>query len=67
VNEWGFKDYHLAIYGALDKSPGYSNDCQEIVASKSLREYVSLRGEADATRVLEETVSTIKSDILLSY
>lgn len=59
VNEWGFKDYHLDIYGALDKAPSYSTNCQEIISIKSLREHVTLRGEADAIHVLEQTVSLI--------
>lgn len=59
VNEWGFKDYHLDIYGALDKAPSYSTNCQEIISVKSLREHVTLRGEADAVQVLEQTVSLV--------
>ena len=57
VNEWGFRDYRLDIYGALDKAPTYATECQEIVASKGLREQVALKGTADPTKVLEETVS----------
>lgn len=57
VNEWGFKDYRLDIYGALDKAPTYSTECQEIVASKALRDNVALRGTADPAKVLEQTVS----------
>lgn len=57
VNEWGFKEYHLDIYGALDKAPSYSTSCQEIISTKSLREFVTLHGEADAVNVLEQTVS----------
>jgi hypothetical protein len=40
VNQWGFKDYRLDIYGALDKSPTYTTNCQEIIATKSLRSNV---------------------------
>jgi hypothetical protein len=47
VNEWAFKDYQLDIYGALDKAPAYSTNCQEIISSKSLRQNVALRGEAN--------------------
>jgi hypothetical protein len=57
INQWGFKDYRLDIYGALDKSPAYTTNCQEIIATKSLRHQVSLRGEADPIHVLERTVS----------
>lgn len=56
VNEWGFKDYQLDIYGALDKAPVYSAECQEILASKSLRGNVSLKGTADPKVVLSNSV-----------
>ena len=56
INEWGFKDYRLDIYGALDKSPAYTTNCQEIIATKSLRHQVTLKGEADPIQVLEKTV-----------
>jgi hypothetical protein len=57
INQWGFKDYHLDIYGTLDKSPAYTTNCQEIIATKSLRYNVKLRGEADPIDVLQKTVS----------
>jgi hypothetical protein len=57
VNQWGFKDYRLEIYGAIDKSPGYTTNCQEIIATKSLRYNVFLQGEADPISVLQKTVS----------
>jgi hypothetical protein len=56
INKWGFKDYRLDIYGALDKSPAYSTACQEIIATKSLRHNVRLQGEAEPMDVLEKTV-----------
>jgi hypothetical protein len=70
INKWGFKDYKLEIYGALDKTPAYTTSCQEIIATKNLRKHVNLMGEADPIMVLERTVShtqTIfnrKTDIL---
>lgn len=57
VNEWGFKDYQLDVYGALDKAPAYSTNCLEMISTKSLRRNVALRGEADPIAVLEQTVS----------
>ncbi|KAI9794230.1 MAG: hypothetical protein M1816_006156 [Peltula sp. TS41687] len=63
VNEWGFKDYRLDIYGALDKAPTYSTECQEIVASKALRDNCVLRGTADPAKVLEETWVFMNSSI----
>ncbi|KAH8663097.1 glycosyltransferase family 4 protein [Tricladium varicosporioides] len=63
VNEWGFTDYRLDIYGAIDKAPSYSTDCFEIIASKSLPRYVVMRGEANPTTVLEKTWVFLNSSI----
>lgn len=63
VNEFGFKDFKLEIYGAIDKTPSYTTNCQEIIASKSLRENVQLMGEADPIYVLERTWVFLNSSI----
>jgi hypothetical protein len=63
VNEWGFKDYKLDIYGAIDKAPSYSTDCFEIIASKSLPPYVTMCGEASPKTVLEKTWVFLNSSI----
>jgi hypothetical protein len=63
VNEWGFKEYKLDIYGAIDKAPSYSTDCFEIIASKSLPRYVTMCGEANPTTVLEKTWVFLNSSI----
>jgi hypothetical protein len=57
INQWGFSDYRLEIYGALDKTPSYTTNCQEIIATKGLRDQVTLEGEADPIMVLQRTVS----------
>ncbi len=63
VNEWGFTDYRLDIYGAIDKAPSYSTDCFEIIASKSLPRFVTMCGEANPTTVLEKTWVFLNSSI----
>lgn len=63
VNKWGFDDYHLDIYGAIDKAPTYSTECQEIIASKSLRNNVVLRGTANPIKVLENTWLFLNSSL----
>jgi glycosyltransferase involved in cell wall biosynthesis len=63
VNQWGFKDYRLDIYGAVDKAPSYSTDCFEIIASKSLPKYVVMRGEANPSTVLAKTWVFLNSSI----
>ncbi|EKD19488.1 hypothetical protein MBM_02725 [Drepanopeziza brunnea f. sp. 'multigermtubi' MB_m1] len=63
INKWGFSDYQLEIYGAMDKTPSYTTDCQEIIATKSLRHNVGLKGEADPIAVLERTWVFLNSSI----
>ena len=53
VNEWGFKDYQLDIYGDMEKAPAYSVECKEILASKGLRDNVGLKGLGKPSKVLE--------------
>lgn len=63
TNEWGFKDYQLDIYGALNKSPVYSSECQEILACKGLGEQVAMRGTADPAMVLADTWLFLNSSV----
>ncbi|KAL1872609.1 hypothetical protein Plec18167_006727 [Paecilomyces lecythidis] len=63
VNQWGFDDYYLDIYGAIDKAPTYSTECQELIASKGLRDRVMLRGTADPMKVLENTWLFLNSSL----
>ncbi|KFZ18278.1 hypothetical protein V502_04173 [Pseudogymnoascus sp. VKM F-4520 (FW-2644)] len=63
VNEWGFKDYQLDIYGAVDKAPAYTASCHEIISTKSLRQNVSLRGVGSPTAILEQTWVFLNSSI----
>ncbi|KAK5058785.1 hypothetical protein LTR84_011049 [Exophiala bonariae] len=63
VNEWGFKDFKLDVYGSIEKAPIYSTECQELIASKSLRDYVKLCGTADPLHVLEQTWVFLNSSL----
>jgi Glycosyl transferases group 1 len=63
VNEWGFKDYRLDLYGGLDRSPAYTVECQEIIASKALRQYVTLKGYGNPQSVLADTWVFMNSSI----
>lgn len=62
-NEWGFKDYKLDIYGALNKAPVYSSECQEILACKGLGQSVALKGTADPAMVLANTWLFLNSSV----
>ncbi|KAF1835308.1 hypothetical protein BDW02DRAFT_294479 [Decorospora gaudefroyi] len=63
TNKWGFKDYKLDIYGALNKSPVYSSECQEILACKGLGQNVAMRGTADPAMVLANTWLFLNSSV----
>ncbi|ETN38635.1 uncharacterized protein HMPREF1541_06672 [Cyphellophora europaea CBS 101466] len=63
VNEWGFSDYQLDVYGSIEKAPIYSNECQELLASKGLRSQVRLAGTADPMKVLEQTWLFLNSSL----
>jgi hypothetical protein len=62
-NEWGFKDYKLDIYGALNKAPVYSSECQEILACKGLGQSVALKGTADPAMVLADSWLFLNSSV----
>jgi glycosyltransferase involved in cell wall biosynthesis len=57
VNKWGFTDYRLEIYGDMEKAPTYAVECQEIIASKGLRDHVVLKGLGSPSKALEDAVS----------
>jgi hypothetical protein len=63
INQWGFSEYQLDIYGALNKAPIYSSECQEIVATKGLAPNVTLRGTADPSMVLAQTWLFLNSSV----
>lgn len=63
VNQWGFNDYHLDIFGALNKAPVYSSECQEILATKGLAPNVTLKGSADPAMVLGRTWLFLNSSV----
>lgn len=47
----------------MDKVASYTSDCQQIIATKSLRHQVSLMGEADPIHVLQRTWVFLNSSI----
>lgn len=63
VNKWGFKDYQLEIYGSLDRTPVYTGECQELIASKSLRNHVSLKGYGNPQDVFARTWVFVNSSL----
>lgn len=70
VHKWGFKDYKLHIYGDMERAPAYASECQEVIASKGLREHVMLKGLGNPSVVLQDAVSNdkpIANSILTQY
>ncbi|QDS70762.1 hypothetical protein FKW77_003684 [Venturia effusa] len=63
LHQWGFKEYQLDIYGALNKAPIYSSECQEIIATKGLAPNVTLCGSADPGMVLSKTWLFLNSSV----
>jgi hypothetical protein len=59
VNQWGFTDYQLDIYGDMEKAASYSVECQELIASRSLGDNVALKGLGDPSKALQDTVSIL--------
>ncbi|KAL4946968.1 hypothetical protein BDW69DRAFT_190664, partial [Aspergillus filifer] len=54
VNKWGLRDYRLHIYGDMERAPAYASECQEVIASKGLREHVVLKGLGNPSVVLQD-------------
>ncbi|KAH2311335.1 hypothetical protein LV164_000399 [Aspergillus fumigatus] len=63
VNIWGFRDYRLHIYGDMERAPAYASECQEIIASKGLREHVVLKGLGNPSVVLQDAWLFMNSSI----
>ncbi|KAL5333162.1 hypothetical protein BJX70DRAFT_403870 [Aspergillus crustosus] len=63
VNKWGFRDYRLHIYGDMERAPAYASECQEVIASKGLREHVVLKGLGNPSVVLQDAWLFMNSSI----
>ncbi|KAJ5537653.1 hypothetical protein N7494_007132 [Penicillium frequentans] len=63
VNKWGFRDYQLHIYGDMERAPAIASQCQEVIASKGLREHVILKGLGNPSVVLQDAWLFMNSSI----
>ncbi|OJJ07409.1 hypothetical protein ASPVEDRAFT_46734 [Aspergillus versicolor CBS 583.65] len=63
VHKWGFKDYKLHIYGDMERAPAYASECQEVIASKGLRDNVMLKGLGNPSVVLQDAWLFMNSSI----
>ncbi|KAJ5618631.1 hypothetical protein N7528_006742 [Penicillium herquei] len=63
VNQWGFKDYELHIYGDMERAPAIASQCQELIASKGLSEKVILKGLGNPSVVLQDAWLFMNSSV----
>ncbi|KAJ5908940.1 hypothetical protein N7495_001622 [Penicillium taxi] len=63
VNKWGMTDYCLHIYGDMERAPAIASQCQEVIASKGLREHVILKGLGNPSVVLQDAWLFMNSSI----
>lgn len=63
VNKWGFTDYRLHVYGDMERAAGISTECQELIASKGLRDHCVLKGLGNPSVVLQDAWLFLNSSI----
>ncbi|KAL2828818.1 hypothetical protein BJY01DRAFT_255241 [Aspergillus pseudoustus] len=63
VNNWGFRDYRLNVFGDMERAPGYSSECLQMIDSKDLRGHVFLMGLGDPLVALEDAWLFMNSSI----
>ncbi|KAF3934863.1 hypothetical protein ABW19_dt0202847 [Dactylella cylindrospora] len=54
INTFGFNNYHLTVYGAMDRTPAYTVETQRIITSRGLSALVKLGGFGSPKTVLKE-------------
>ena len=54
VNDFGFKDYHLTVYGAQDRQPSYAVETEELITSLGIGKTVKLGGFGSPKEVLKD-------------
>ncbi|KAK4995664.1 hypothetical protein LTR66_004561 [Elasticomyces elasticus] len=54
INQFGFHDYRLKVYGAQDRQPSYALDTERIISTRGLAGKVMLAGFGSAKEVLKE-------------
>jgi glycosyltransferase involved in cell wall biosynthesis len=54
VNEFGFKDYQLLVYGAQDRQPSYTLETNNLIQERNLTSNVFLAGFGNPKEVLKD-------------
>jgi glycosyltransferase involved in cell wall biosynthesis len=63
INDFGFKDYRLHIYGAQDREPAYTMATLQIIADRNLTGKVVLAGFGDPKKVLKDAWLFVNSSL----
>jgi glycosyltransferase involved in cell wall biosynthesis len=54
INEYGFKDYKLLVYGAQDRQPSYTMEIYQLIFDRNLTDHVCLAGFGNPKEVLKD-------------
>lgn len=54
INNFGFKDYNLIVYGAQDRQPSYAIETEEMIAEMGIGANVKLGGFGSPSEVLKD-------------
>lgn len=63
VNQFGFKDYQLLIYGAQDRQPSYTLETNQLIQEKNLSSHVKLQGFGKPSEVLKDAWLFLNSSL----
>jgi len=64
INDFGFEDYRLHIYGAQDREPAYTMATLQIIADRNLTGKVVLAGFGNPKKVLKDAWLFVNSSLL---
>lgn len=54
INDFGFKNYHLVVYGAQDRQPSYAIETEEMIGNLGIGKTVRLGGFGSPKEVLKD-------------
>lgn len=63
INRYGFKDYQLKVYGALDRDPSYALEMAKLIVENNLSDKVILAGFGKPKEVLKDAWLFMNSSI----
>lgn len=63
VNQYGFRDYKLLVYGAKDRQPAYALEMAKLIVKCKLSDHVALAGFGKPREVLQDAWLFVNSSI----